>query len=112
MNVKTLLSKPLAAWVMRQQQKWMLQPGAIQQSIFKKLVSKGRSTLFGAHHAFDQIKDYKDYQARVPIREYEEFLPYIEKIKRGGQHILWPGKPIYWAKTSGTTAGNKYIPIT
>jgi hypothetical protein len=111
-NLKTLLSRPLAAWAVLQQRKWAMQPAATQQHVFKKLISEGQHTWFGEQHGFSQIKDYMDYKEKVPIREYEGFLPYIEKIRLGHQNILWPGRPIYWAKTSGTTAGSKYIPIT
>jgi hypothetical protein len=112
LNVKILLSKPLAAWMSYRQRQWTLHPGATQQRIFKQLIYQARNTLFGEQHAFKKITNYTDYKQRVPIRDYETLLPYIEKIKLGGQDILWPGKPIYWAKTSGTTAGIKYIPIT
>jgi hypothetical protein len=111
-SYKALLSKPLAAWVIHRQKKWVDDPSLTQQRILKALISQGKNTLFGQHHQFGEIQSYADYKAKVPIREYEGFLPYIDKIKLGDKHVLWPGKPIYWAKTSGTTAGSKYIPIT
>ena len=69
-------------------------------------------TEFGKEHSFDKIKSHNDFVKNVPIREYEEFKQYIEKIKQGKHNILWKGVPIYFAKTSGTTSGIKYIPIT
>jgi hypothetical protein len=111
-SFKALLSKPLAAWVVHQQKKWISHTSLTQQRILKALVNKGKNTLFGQHHQFSEIQSYADYQARVPVREYEGFLSYINQIKLGANDVLWPGKPIYWAKTSGTTAGSKYIPIT
>lgn len=83
-----------------------------QEAIFRQLIKTGRVTLFGKDHRLDQVNDHKGYQQAVPVRDYEQFKPYIEKIKEGKDNILWKGKPIYFAKTSGTTSGVKYIPIT
>jgi phenylacetate-coenzyme A ligase PaaK-like adenylate-forming protein len=83
-----------------------------QQSIFNNLVKIGSKTTFGKDHGFDTIKTMEDFAKQVPIRDYEEFKPYIEKIKQGKHNVLWKGQPIYFAKTSGTTSGVKYIPIT
>lgn len=85
---------------------------ADQQQIFQQLIKTGGKTMFGKDHGFEQIKTYEDYVQRVPIRDYEGFKPYIDKIKEGKHNILWKGVPIYLAKTSGTTSGVKYIPIT
>jgi len=85
---------------------------ADQQQILQYLVKHGGKTVFGKEHNLSQVKTYDDFKAAVPIRDYEAFVPYINKIKEGGQNILWKGKPIYFAKTSGTTSGVKYIPIT
>lgn len=112
MYLKALLSKPLAAWVVYNQRKWTQHPGLIQQQVFKALISQASNTLFGQAHHFKDIHTYTDFKALVPIRAYEEFVPYIDQIKTGERNVLWPGKPIYWAKTAGTTAGSKYIPIT
>lgn len=85
---------------------------ADQQQIFQQLVKTGIKTEFGKDHDFASIKTYEDFVLRVPVRDYEAFKPYIEKIKEGKHNILWKGLPIYFAKTSGTTSGVKYIPIT
>lgn len=85
---------------------------ADQQQIFQQLIKTGAKTEFGKDHDFANIKTYEDFVQRVPIRDYEAFKPYIEKIKEGKHNILWKGLPIYFAKTSGTTSGVKYIPIT
>src|SRR5690606_41686788 len=69
-------------------------------------------TAFGRDHGFDQIKNYEDFKQRVPIRDYEELKPYVDRIVQGEHSVLWPGLPYYFAKTSGTTSGAKYIPIT
>ena len=83
-----------------------------QDELLKKLINKSKKTQFGKDHNFAIIKNYSDYKNRVPIRDYEDFSNYINQIKSGKKNILWPGSPIYFAKTSGTTSGTKYIPIT
>ena len=83
-----------------------------QDELLKKLINKSKKTQFGKDHNFAIIKNYSDYKNRVPIRDYEDFSNYINQIKSGKKNILWPGYPIYFAKTSGTTSGTKYIPIT
>lgn len=90
----------------------MLTAVADQNSIFNTLIKTGMKTEFGKEHHFEKIKNHADYVANVPIREYEDFKVYIDKLKDGKQNILWKGFPIYFAKTSGTTSGIKYIPIT
>ncbi len=90
----------------------MLTAVADQNSIFNTLIKTGLKTEFGKEHHFEKIKTHEDYIKNVPIREYEDFKVYIEKLKQGKQNILWKGFPIYFAKTSGTTSGIKYIPIT
>jgi hypothetical protein len=112
MNIKSLLAKPFAGVVQRQINKEQLSAVEDQQSILNQLVKIGKLTLFGKEHGLDQVKTYEDFKKAVPIRDYEAFKPYIEQIKKGTQNVLWKGRPIYFAKTSGTTSGVKYIPIT
>ena len=83
-----------------------------QQAIFNQLIKTGCKTGFGKEHHFETIKTHEDFVAQVPIRDYEAFIPYIDKIKQGKHNVLWKGQPIYFAKTSGTTSGVKYIPIS
>ncbi len=83
-----------------------------QDSILKYLLKTGKDTEFGKDHRMASINSYAEYTQAVPIRDYEAYKPYIEKVKEGKHNILWKGKPIYLAKTSGTTSGVKYIPIT
>ncbi len=83
-----------------------------QDAILKDLLTKGKTTEFGKEHKLDTVNDYAGFQQAVPVRDYEGFKSYIEKIKEGKHNILWKGKPIYLAKTSGTTSGVKYIPIS
>lgn len=83
-----------------------------QDSILKELIKVGKTTEFGKEHGFDKINSYEEFKQAVSIRDYEALKPYIEKIKEGKHNVLWKGKPIYFAKTSGTTSGVKYIPIS
>ncbi len=83
-----------------------------QDAILKDLIKVGRTTEFGKEHGLGQVNSYPEFKAAIPIRDYEALKPYIQKIKEGKHNILWKGKPIYFAKTSGTTSGIKYIPIS
>ncbi|MDE3183417.1 MAG: GH3 auxin-responsive promoter family protein [Bacteroidota bacterium] len=112
MKFKSYLAKPFALYIYKQIKKSMLTAVADQNSIFNTLIKTGLKTEFGKEHHFEKIKTHEDYVKNVPIREYEDFKVYIEKLKQGKQNILWKGFPIYFAKTSGTTSGIKYIPIT
>lgn len=112
MNIKSLLAKPFASVVHRQIKKEQLTAVADQQSILNQLVKSAKGTQFGKNHHFDQITDYASFKKAVPIRDYEGFREYIEQIKKGTQNVLWKGLPLYLAKTSGTTSGIKYIPIS
>jgi hypothetical protein len=112
MNFKSLLARPYANYIYNKLLKGMESAVSDQQSIFKSLVRSAKATEFGKDHNFESIQNYDDFKKAVPIRDYEQLKPYIEKIKEGKQNVLWKGKPIYFAKTSGTTSGVKYIPIT
>lgn len=112
MNLKSLLAKPFANYIYKQIQKSKQTAVQDQDEIFKHLIKAARATDFGKDHGFDKITGYEDFKKAVPVRDYEQLKSYIEKIKQGKQNVLWKGKPIYFAKTSGTTSGVKYIPIT
>ena len=112
MGLRSTLAKPFAAYVAANNRKWASDPFHYQQRMMKYLVREGAATLFGRDHEFGAIQTYEDFKKHVPIRDYEDLKPYIEKITHGESDILWKGKPKYLAKTSGTTSGTKYIPIT
>ena len=112
MKIKSFLAKPFALYIYKQIRKSILTASADQDDIFQSLVKTGLKTEFGKEHSFEKIKNHSDFVKNVPIREYEDFEKYIDKIKQGKHNILWKGVPIYFAKTSGTTSGIKYIPIT
>ena len=83
-----------------------------QEKLLLSLVKTAEKTLFGREHQFENIKNVHDYQNQVQIADYEDLKSYIEKVKRGQRDILWTETPEYFAKTSGTTSGSKYIPIS
>ncbi len=112
MKIKSILAKPFAGYIYKQIKKGMDTAVEDQQAILNNLIKDGIKTEFGKEHGFETLKTAEDFAEKVPIRDYEEFKPYIEKIKEGKHNILWKGQPIYFAKTSGTTSGVKYIPIT
>lgn len=112
MSLKSLLAKPFASLIYNQTKKEAQTAVPDQQIIFKTLIKKAAGTAFGKDHFFDKIESYNDFKTLVPVRDYEQLKSYIEKVKQGKPDILWKGKPIYFAKTSGTTSGVKYIPIT
>lgn len=112
MGIRSALSRPLARWIVQRQQEWMNKPIEAQQNWLRRLIVGGAATQFGASHRFRDIQSIADFQQAVPIRDYEDLTPYIEQAVAGQANVLWPGKPIYFAKTSGTTSGTKYIPIT
>ena len=112
MKIKSFLAKPFASYIHKQIRKGIETAVEDQLAIFNQLVKVGAKTEFGKEHGFGDIKTYEDFVKQVRIRDYEEFKPYIEKIKQGRHNVLWKGQPIYFAKTSGTTSGVKYIPIS
>ena len=112
MSIKSILSLPFANYIVLKNKKWKNNATKYQAKIFNNLIKNGKNTLFGKEHNFSSISTYSDFKKRVPINDYEGLSEYIEKIKNGENNILWPKKPIYFCKTSGTTSGTKYIPIS
>lgn len=111
-NFKEKLGRIFARLIYLKNKKWIRNPIRYQAKTFDYLVRKGTNTSFGRDHFFNNIKTYADFKDNVPIKDYEDIKNYIDKIFSGESNVLWPGKPIYFAKTSGTTSGLKYIPIT
>lgn len=112
MKIKSFFAKPYASIIHSRIRKGMAGALTDQQSILQQLIKTGAKTTFGKEHKLKDIKTYDEYKVSVPLRDYEAYRPYIEEIKNGNQNVLWTGRPIYFAKTSGTTSGAKYIPIT
>jgi hypothetical protein len=111
-SLKARLSKPFAHYTAFKIYQWAAKPRETQQKVFRHLISTGKKTEFGRDHQFSSIKTYEDFRSKVPVRDYEGLKSYVERVVKGEEHVLWRGKPIYFAKTSGTTSGAKYIPIT
>jgi hypothetical protein len=112
MSLKSVSAKIFSKIVALRIQKWAKNPVETQQKVFEKLISEAKNTAFGKDHDFKNISSFEDFTAKVPIRDYEALKPYVERVVSGEENILWPGKPLYFAKTSGTTSGAKYIPLT
>lgn len=112
MSVKQLAAKLFARYIVAKNKQWINHPIAAQEKTLQQLVKKAQGTAFGKDHDFAKITDYTAFKERVPVRDYEGIRPYIEKILSGEEDVLWPGKPLYLSKTSGTTSGAKYIPLT
>ena len=110
--MKKFLAKLFAHYIVSKNKKWMNNPHQAQKNTLKKLLTRAQNTQFGKDHGFASIKSYKEFQQKVPIRDYEGLRPYVDKIIAGEEDVLWPGRPLYFSKTSGTTSGAKYIPIT
>src|SRR6185437_7539307 len=112
MKIKSFLARPFASYVYKAIQKGMTTAIADQETIFKELLQVGTKTVFGTEHRLGEVKTYEEFKQAVPIRDYEQFSHYISMVKEGRHNVLWKGLPIYFAKTSGTTSGVKYIPIS
>ncbi|RMG87397.1 MAG: hypothetical protein D6714_02445 [Bacteroidetes bacterium] len=112
MGLKPILVRPIANFIAKSIDQWSRNAPRAQETVFRQLIRKARDTAFGQDHDFKHIRSYEDFKQRVPIRDYEGLKPYIERIKKGEKNVLWPGRPRYFAKTSGTTSGVKYIPLT
>lgn len=112
MSLKTLGAKVFASLIYNKTQKWAQNPVETQQKVFAKLLAAAAGTQFGKDHGFSGIHSYADFAAKVPVRDYEGLKSYVDRVVNGEEDVLWPGKPVYFAKTSGTTSGAKYIPLT
>ncbi len=112
MSLKSFAAKIFAGIVVRKMRTWSNDPIATQQKVFEQLISEAKNTVFGKDHQFESITTHTDFISRVPIRDYEALKTYVDRVVEGEEDILWPGKPLYFAKTSGTTSGAKYIPLT
>ena len=112
MSIKSFVAKLFARYIHHKTKAWALNPIETQRNVFQNLMASAKETQFGKDHNSSAIKNFEDFAKQVPIRDYEEMRPYMDKVVKGEENILWKGKPIYFAKTSGTTSGAKYIPLT
>ena len=112
MSIKSVAAKLFAKKIYTKTQKWADNPVETQNKVLQKLIQEAKGTQFGIDHHFATIKTSSDFAKNVPIRDYEALKPYVDKVVNGEENVLWKGKPLYFAKTSGTTSGAKYIPLT
>ncbi len=112
MSIKSIAAKIFAKKIHKKTLKWASNPVETQQKVFQDLIRQAQNTQFGKDHNFAEIKTFQAFAKQVPIRDYEDLKPYVDKVVNGEENILWKGKPLYFAKTSGTTSGAKYIPLT
>ena len=112
MGLKSTLGKLYAKLIARSNKKWISNPLKAQKNVFQSLIKTAKKTVFGVDHQFTEIDSYEDFKARVPVVDYEQIKYYIERIQKGEKDVLWPGSPLYFCKTSGTTSGVKYIPVS
>ena len=112
MSIKSILAIAFAKLIAAKIHKQSRNAVKVQQKVFENLIAQAQNTTFGKDHNFSEIKSYEDFKKQVPIRDYEALKPYVEKVVAGEPDVLWKGKPLYFAKTSGTTSGVKYIPLT
>ena len=112
MSIKSFFALPFAKIATKKVYNWANKPHETQEKVFKHLLSKGKKTAFGKDHNFAAISTYEDFKKEVAVTDYEGLRKYIDRIVSGESDVLWTGKPLYFAKTSGTTSGAKYIPIT
>jgi hypothetical protein len=112
MGIKSVLAKVFAAYISSKVKKDSSLALEHQELIRNELLQKAANTKFGKDHQFSSIQSYDDFKTNIPVRDYEGLRTYIEAAVNGESDVCWPGRPLYWAKTSGTTSGVKYIPIT
>lgn len=112
MGIKSALSKPFAKRIRKKLDGFSRSAVSDQEALFLSLSREASGTLFGKDHGFGDIRNYNDFKRQIPVRDYEALIPYMEKVLAGEADVLWKGKPLYLCKTSGTTSGTKYIPLT
>ena len=112
MSLKSFIGKFVARYDVAQTKKWSNNPIKTQEKVLQSLLDKAKNTDFGKDHGFLDIQNYDEFKKAVPVRDYEGLKHYIERIREGKLDVLWKGRPLYFAKTSGTTSGAKFIPLT
>jgi len=112
MSIKSFGAKVFASIIHKKTQKWLKNPVETQTKVLSDLIEQAKYTVFGQDHNFKEITDAKTFAQHVPVRDYEGLKSYVDRVVKGEEDVLWKGKPLYFAKTSGTTSGAKYIPLT
>lgn len=116
---KGRLARPWAARERRKDWSRNAEPGSAQARVLSNLLLRAADTAFGRDHGFAKMAAIRDasgqamaFREAVPVRDYEGLKPYVERVVAGEKDVLWPGLPKYFCKTSGTTSGAKFIPLT
>lgn len=110
--MKKYFASLFARHCIRKSDKAVNDPITAQERLFRRLLETAKDTAFGREYGFGSIKTYGEFRSKVPLHTYEQLEPYVRRIAAGARDVLWPGRPAYFAKTSGTTSGTKYIPLT
>ena len=112
MALKSFFGYYFAKYIVKKNGSWIKNAVKSQDKLRKFIIDRAKNTKFGKEHNFSKISNYEEWKKLVPIRDYEGLKPYIDLVISGENDVLWPGKPLYFSKTSGTTSGSKYIPIS
>lgn len=112
MRFKSILIRPVAQRIAARVQQSAYTAIEDQSKWFTRILDKGSSSVYAHHHGIHASMSYDEYRRSTPMIDYEDMRVYIDRVIGGEHHVLWPGRPKYFAKTSGTTSGAKYIPIT
>jgi len=107
----------ILSWVMKKRihevELFMKYPVEVQNELFEKLINQAKDTEYGKKYHFHTITNPAEFAERVPVVTYEELFPYISRIMKGEQNLLWPSEIRWFAKSSGTTnAKSKFIPVS
>lgn len=111
------LINSILTWVMKKRihqiELFMKYPHDVQEELFRKLIREASATEFGKKYDFSSIETPSQFRERVPVFTYETLLPYIQRLMRGEQNILWPTEVTWFSKSSGTTnQRSKFIPVS
>ena len=83
--------------------------GDVQENQLRDLLTKASNTSFGRAHEFKSIKSVQTFKERVPVQDYEGFIPWVIRLRQGEKNLLWPGSIKWFAKSSGTTSSKSSI---
>ena len=106
----------IASWLMKKRmhqiELFIKYPVDVQQEWLYSLLNDAADTEFGLAHGFSEIRNYNDFKNKVPLNNYETLKPYIERMRRGEQNLLWHTDIKWFAKSSGTTDKSKFLPVS
>ena len=112
MGLKSFFGFWFAKYIVYKNNKWKNNAIKYQEKTLFSLIKQAKNTCYGVDHNFKLILNYSDWKKQVPIKDYEGLKNYVNKVVSGEKNVLWPGRPAYFCKTSGTTSGTKFIPLS